>query len=90
MNDLSVPAMPYCPICRVKLVHHRNDVCPGCSDKAKTHRLDNVAERAAVECYAQLTRFVQRGELTAECAARSAWDWAVVFREETARRMSGA
>lgn len=78
---------PKCPICRTALIRSLGEVCSGCAVKAREMKIDNLVERTAIEILAQLTRFVQRGELLPEQAAINAWDLAIAFAKEARRRM---
>lgn len=51
------------------------------------NQIAEAGEKAAVECFAQLTRFVVRKQMTKEEAAVLAWDMATEFSREYVKRV---
>jgi hypothetical protein len=54
------------------------------------NEIGKLSETAAVECFAQLTRFVVRNKMTAREAAKLSWEMALAFAEETTKRLVNA
>jgi hypothetical protein len=82
------PAQPprMCPYCRGVALKEGELICSNCLERAKIGKLDALAEKAATEVLAQLTRFVRRGEMTQEDAVTLAWDMGILFAKEADKR----
>lgn len=68
---------------------HLSEKCPACPElpASDIEQIGKLSESVAIECMAQLTRFVQRKNMTSEEAAKLAWDLALAFGIETAERL---